>query len=90
MTDPTPETDPAATGAIPLVRATPPPPPPSAPTTGARPLPPVSDDPQWYRRAVFYEVLLHSFEDSNGDGVGDFQGLVSKLDYLQWLGVDAL
>ena len=87
---PGPVGDPSVTGAIPLVRATPPPPPPSTPTTGARPLPPVSDDPQWYRRAVFYEVLLHSFADSDGDGVGDFQGLISRLDYLQWLGIDAV
>nr|WP_205864693.1 maltose alpha-D-glucosyltransferase [Planctomonas sp. JC2975] len=44
----------------------------------------------WYRRAVFYEVMVRSFVDSNGDGTGDIQGLISKLDYLQWLGVDAL
>jgi maltose alpha-D-glucosyltransferase/alpha-amylase len=48
------------------------------------------DDAQWYRRAVFYEVLVRSFQDSNGDGVGDFRGLTEKLDYLQWLGVDCL
>jgi maltose alpha-D-glucosyltransferase/alpha-amylase len=47
-------------------------------------------DPQWFRRAVFYEVLVRSFKDSNGDGVGDFRGLTEKLDYLQWLGVDCL
>ncbi len=47
-------------------------------------------DPQWYRRAVFYEVMVRSFVDSNGDGTGDLGGLISKLDYLQWLGVDAL
>ncbi len=47
-------------------------------------------DAQWYRRAVFYEVLVRSFQDSNGDGVGDFRGLTEKLDYLQWLGVDCL
>ena len=42
------------------------------------------------RRAVFYEVLVRSFRDSNGDGTGDFAGLIEKLDYLQWLGVDCL
>ena len=42
------------------------------------------------RRAVFYEVLVRSFRDSNGDGTGDFKGLTEKLDYLQWLGVDCL
>ena len=47
-------------------------------------------DPQWYRRAIFYEVMVRSFADSNGDGVGDFEGLIGKLDYLEWLGVDAL
>jgi len=39
---------------------------------------------------VFYEVMVRSFVDSNGDGAGDIQGLISRLDYLQWLGVDAL
>jgi maltose alpha-D-glucosyltransferase/alpha-amylase len=53
-------------------------------------LPGLTLDPQWYRRSVFYEVMVRSFVDSNGDGSGDLQGLLSKLDYLQWLGVDAL
>lgn len=53
-------------------------------------LPGLALDPQWYRRAVFYEVMVRSFYDSNGDGAGDIAGLISKLDYLQWLGVDAL
>jgi maltose alpha-D-glucosyltransferase/alpha-amylase len=47
-------------------------------------------DPTWFKRAVFYEVLVRSFKDSNGDGVGDLNGLRDKLDYLQWLGVDCL
>ncbi len=47
-------------------------------------------DPFWFKRAVFYEVLVRSFHDSNGDGMGDLAGLVEKLDYLQWLGVDCL
>ncbi|MEU7002076.1 maltose alpha-D-glucosyltransferase [Nonomuraea sp. NPDC046570] len=47
-------------------------------------------DPQWYKRAVFYEVLIRGFADSNGDGTGDIKGLISRLDYLQWLGVDCL
>jgi maltose alpha-D-glucosyltransferase/alpha-amylase len=53
-------------------------------------LPGLALDPRWYRRAVFYEVMVRSFVDSNGDGSGDLGGLISKLDYLQWLGIDAL
>jgi maltose alpha-D-glucosyltransferase / alpha-amylase len=47
-------------------------------------------DPFWYKRAVFYEVLVRSFFDSNSDGTGDLRGLTEKLDFLQWLGVDCL
>jgi len=47
-------------------------------------------DPQWYKRAVFYEVLIRGFHDSNGDGTGDLRGLISRLDYLQWLGIDCI
>ena len=42
----------------------------------------------WWDRAVGYEVYIRSFADSNGDGIGDLQGLASKLEYLAWLGVD--
>jgi maltose alpha-D-glucosyltransferase/alpha-amylase len=49
-----------------------------------------SRDPLWFKRAVFYEVLIRGFADSNGDGTGDIKGLTSKLDYLQWLGVDCV
>jgi maltose alpha-D-glucosyltransferase / alpha-amylase len=52
--------------------------------------PGLRNDPNWYRKAVFYEVLVRAFADSNGSGSGDFNGLISKLDYLQWLGVDCL
>ena len=44
----------------------------------------------WYKDAVFYEVFVRAFADSNGDGIGDLAGLTAKLDYLQWLGVDAI
>jgi len=47
-------------------------------------------DRDWFKRAVFYEVLVRSFRDSSGDGVGDLRGLTDKLDYLAWLGVDCL
>jgi maltose alpha-D-glucosyltransferase/alpha-amylase len=47
-------------------------------------------DPHWYKRAVFYEVLVRGFYDSNGDGTGDLKGLTAKLDYLSWLGVDCI
>jgi maltose alpha-D-glucosyltransferase/alpha-amylase len=47
-------------------------------------------DPHWYKRAVFYEVLVRAFKDADGNGTGDLRGLSEKLDYLQWLGVDCL
>ena len=47
-------------------------------------------DPLWYKDAVIYEIHVRAFMDSNGDGIGDFQGLISKLDYLQDLGVTCL
>jgi maltose alpha-D-glucosyltransferase / alpha-amylase len=55
-----------------------------------RPIAPYGEDPYWFKRAVFYEVLVRSFHDSNADGVGDLQGLRGKLDYLEWLGIDCL
>ena len=45
---------------------------------------------QWWHDAVIYQIYLRSFSDSNGDGIGDLPGLISRLDYLQSLGVDAL
>ena len=47
-------------------------------------------DPQWFKGAVFYEVLVRAFADSNGDGTGDLRGLAGRLDYLAWLGIDCL
>lgn len=47
----------------------------------------LSDDPQWYKDAIFYEVRVRSFYDKNGDGIGDLQGLTEKLDYLKDLGI---
>jgi maltose alpha-D-glucosyltransferase/alpha-amylase len=50
----------------------------------------LSDDPFWYKDAIFYEVYVRGFLDSNGDGIGDFRGLTKKLDYLNWLGIDCI
>ena len=47
-------------------------------------------DPLWYKDAIIYELHVRAFADSNDDGIGDFQGLISKLDYLQDLGVTCL
>lgn len=58
--------------------------------TAPIPLPGLTLDPGWYRRSIFYEVMIRSYVDSNGDGAGDIQGLISKLDYLKWLGIDVL
>ncbi len=44
----------------------------------------------WYKQAVFYEVIVRAFYDSNGDGHGDLRGLMQKLDYIQQLGVDCI
>ncbi len=50
----------------------------------------MSSDGLWYKDAIFYELHVKAFSDSNADGVGDFRGLMEKLDYLQDLGVDCL
>src|ERR687883_705258 len=47
-------------------------------------------DPLWYKDAIIYELHVRAFCDSNGDGIGDFQGLIQKLPYLRDLGVTAL
>jgi maltose alpha-D-glucosyltransferase/alpha-amylase len=49
-----------------------------------------AQDVRWYQRAVFYEILVRGFFDRNDDGTGDIPGLVAKLDYLEWLGVDCI
>ena len=47
-------------------------------------------DPTWFKHAVFYEVLVRAFLDGNADGSGDLRGLLQRLDYLQWLGIDCI
>ncbi len=49
-----------------------------------------ADRAQWWRDAVVYQIYPRSFQDSDGDGVGDLHGIASRLDHLEWLGVDAL
>ena len=44
----------------------------------------------WWKKAVIYQIYPRSFKDSNGDGIGDLQGIISKLDYLHELGIDAI
>src|SRR5665213_227053 len=53
----------------------------AAPAAAARP---------WWQGAVIYEIYPRSFQDSNGDGIGDLNGITSRLDYLHKLGVDAI
>lgn len=60
----------------------------AAPAPGDQPW--EKSDPQWYKSAVFYEVLVRAFYDSNGDGTGDLRGLTEKLPYIKWLGVDCI
>jgi maltose alpha-D-glucosyltransferase/alpha-amylase len=48
------------------------------------------DDPLWYKDAIIYELHVKSFYDSNDDGIGDFRGLIQKLDYLEGLGITAI
>jgi maltose alpha-D-glucosyltransferase/alpha-amylase len=48
------------------------------------------DDQQWYKDAIIYELHVKAFYDSNNDGIGDFRGLIEKLDYLQELGINCI
>src|SRR2546423_6963971 len=56
----------------------------------ARVLRTTADDPLWYKDAIIYQLHVKSFCDSNNDGIGDFPGLISKLDYIADLGVTAI
>ena len=45
-------------------------------------------EPNWFKTAIFYEVYVRGRYDANGDGHGDIRGVIEKLDYLEWLGID--
>lgn len=60
------------------------------PAATAPSIQPLDDRPNWFKRAIFYELLVRAFQDGNDDGIGDFPGLISRLDYLQWLGVTCI
>lgn len=51
---------------------------------------PDSADPQWYKDAIIYQLHVKSFFDANGDGIGDFAGLIAKLDYIVGLGANVI
>jgi alpha-glucosidase len=50
----------------------------------------MSQEHEWWQQGVVYQIYPRSFQDSNGDGIGDLPGIISRLDYLEWLGVDAI
>jgi oligo-1,6-glucosidase len=47
-------------------------------------------DRKWWKEAIVYQIYPRSFKDSDGDGIGDLKGIISKLDYIKSLGVDAV
>ncbi len=59
-------------------------------TRGSGPVDSTGRQPDWYKDALIYEVHVRAFQDSNGDGIGDFRGLISRLDYIHDLGVTAI
>ncbi len=50
----------------------------------------MSSDLLWWQKGILYQIYPRSFQDSNGDGIGDLPGIARRLDYLSWLGIDAL
>jgi maltose alpha-D-glucosyltransferase/alpha-amylase len=62
----------------------------SIPAISSGPVSALADDPLWFKDAVIYEIHIRAFQDSNGDGIGDINGLIERLDYLSDLGVTAL
>jgi alpha-glucosidase len=45
---------------------------------------------QWWQEGIIYQIYPRSFQDTNGDGIGDLNGIVRRLDYLHWLGANAI
>lgn len=60
----------------------------SEPATTAKPI--AESNPLWFKDAIIYQIHVRAYHDANGDGIGDFQGLTEKLDYIQNLGVTAI
>ena len=50
----------------------------------------MTGDFRWWQQGIIYQIYPRSFMDSNGDGIGDLKGITSRLDYLNWLGIDAI
>ena len=57
---------------------------------GSNPTPGTMDEPNWWREGVLYQIYVRSFADSNGDGIGDLQGIIDRLGHLEWLGVNGI
>ena len=49
----------------------------------------MSEPLHWWKEIVIYQIVVSSFLDTNGDGQGDLDGVIARLDYLKWIGVDA-
>src|SRR5579875_82310 len=62
----------------------------ASPSSGAAAAATPTSDQTWWKHAVVYEIYPRSFQDSNGDGIGDLNGITQRLDYLQQLGLDAI
>src|ERR1700678_3923124 len=65
----------------------------TAPAPVITPLPVTASPPKtdfWFKNAIIYELHVRAFQDSNGDGTGDFRGLTQRLDYLRDLGITAI
>ncbi len=59
-------------------------------TDSSEPISPSSSDAEWWRKTTVYQIYLRSFYDTNGDGIGDINGIIEKLDYLKDLGFETI